>query len=823
MKKFSLQSGHFVIFLVSLVCISQELFLTRILNLKAWNHVVYTVIPFAMLGYGIGANIVMIFGDFFKKFREQSVLAIALILVAVTTLDSAVFLKDIPIYIQYMVSVFVNAKAVGMLLLAYTVFMVPFILIGFVIVFLFTNHPQESHRLYFFDLLGAGLGAYLFFPFINHFEVFHSLAIFSAVCVGVALWLLTPRFKGIACVGWFLLFFALFFKMAEPADYVIDKAKGWEWIPGFFAKKDYEHVSSDWHSLGRTDLFRMKGKDGGKIYLSNPGAFEINLSPLPDISYFSTNFLAGTPVYNFSREGLAKNNSQIRLFSQTMEVPYRLLDNPKVVVIGAGGGRDIFMAHTHGASQILGAEINPGIVKEMSPGGKIYDFSGRVYTSPDTTVSLIDGRHLIKTLPSKSTDLIVLNGVDTFSGLSSGAYAYAESYLYTKNAMEDYLRVLKDGGMINLYRWAFPALPREELRLQAIAMAALKSIGSQKPWEHIIIGIHGSWAVFLIKKTPFSEKERDIVSGYLQNHHTVVVYPPQENLKKAAGPVHAFEDYVEFFKNDAVLSFEKFYPYDISVITDDNPFFYKYYKLKEFNVLHTYAFHHTGPVVFLTQLLILLQSLVFIALFIFVPLLIVKLKGLKQLPAGALGNFVGFFACLGLGFMLIEIPLMQRFVLLLGSPIYSISVVLAVLLAATGLGSLLIGKLEKSRNTGEPPLTTITVLLVAYVIALIALGTRIYDAFMPFSFINRIFLVAALIFPVGILLGAYFPCGLRLIGSGHKDAIAWAWGINCGFSVFGSILAIIIAQFQGFNAVLMLACVVYLLALLAYRGMLKFL
>ena len=238
-----------------------------------------------------------------------------------------------------------------------------------------------------------------------------------------------------------------------------------------------------------------------------PGNFEINLRPLPEISYFSTNFLAGTPVYAMSPAGLAQNHSQVKLFSQRMEVPYALLNKPKVLVIGAGGGRDIFMAHTHGATQIIGAEINPGIVAEMSPGGKMYDYSGRIYTSENTKVYAIDGRHLVKILPANSMDLIVLNAADTFSGLSSGAYAYAESYLYTKNAMEDYLRVLKDGGMIEFVRWAFPEMPREELRLHAIALAALKSIGAKNPWDHIIIGLHG-WSLFLIKKTPFTDKER---------------------------------------------------------------------------------------------------------------------------------------------------------------------------------------------------------------------------------------------------------------------------------------------------------------------------
>jgi len=171
--------------------------------------------------------------------------------------------------------------------------------------------------------------------------------------------------------------------------------------------------------------------------------------------------------------------------------------------------------------------------------------------------------------------------------------------------------------------------------------------------------------------------------------------------------------------------------------------------------------------------------------------------------------------------MLIEISLMQRFVLLLGSPIYSLSVVLAVLLAATGVGSLTVGFLDKMKKSSEPALTYLTTLLVIYLVVLTFAGTRIYDFFMQFSFIARILLVSGIIFPIGMLLGTFFPSGLRLISRNHQDTIAWAWGINCGFSVLGLILSIIIAQFQGFNVVIVLACVLYLFALLSFRKMLR--
>src|SRR5262249_9182969 len=141
-------------------------------------------------------------------------------------------------------------------------------------------------------------------------------------------------------------------------------------------KKDqYERIVSRWHPLGRTEIFRITGQQAiDKMYYESVGTFEINLSPLPEFSYISTNYLAGTPIYKLSTDGLAERHSTVNLFSQAMEFPYTIAHKNKILIIGAGGGRDIFMAKTHEAEHVLGAEINPGTYKEMSPGGKYFDY-----------------------------------------------------------------------------------------------------------------------------------------------------------------------------------------------------------------------------------------------------------------------------------------------------------------------------------------------------------------------------------------------------------------------------------------------------------------
>ena len=214
---------------------------------------------------------------------------------------------------------------------------------------------------------------------------------------------------------------------------------------------------------------------------------------------------------------------------------------------------------------------------------------------------------------------------------------------------------------------------------------------------------------------------------------------------------------------------------------------------------------------FMTQLVILAQASLFILLFILLPLVVFRKQGMQKLPFEFQRWFIVYFSCLGLGFMFIEIPVMQRFTLLLGSPIHSISVTLMALLIGTGTGSLLLPSLRNRFGSPRRFVLAATAGLVLYTAALI-LGAGLFDRFMDEGFLVRSLIVMASVFPLGILLGIYFPFGLELVGSRYEQTIPWAWGINSGFSVLGGILSIILAQLIGFNMILVIACLVYLLA-----------
>ncbi len=822
-KKSILRDG-IVIFFVSLFCIALELFLTRVLNLKTFNHVVYVIIPFAMLGYGIGANGYLLFAHKLEKIRSQIILASCLLCLAAATIASYLIIVNFPLTVFYLLDFFKSFHPGLMLSLSYLIILPPFVIIGFLVLYLFSVNSQRSSALYFWDLVGAGCGAGLYFILIYEMEVFRSLIFLSGISIFLAIFLLLPLKKRWIAVAIFLVF-AVSFKnfIPEIQNYASDK-KGWENFPKYYQAKDYELRFSKWHPLGRTDAYHLNSDNRKKsLYIKAFGTFQINLVPTPDFVYLATNFLGGTPVFNVSPQGLAERNSMFKLFTQPMEFPYVVVDQPNVLVIGAGGGRDMVMAKSHGAKEIVAAEINPAIHSEMSPGGRLHEYSGGIYSAPDVKVHNIDGRHLVKTLPAGYFDLVILNGVDTFSGLSTGAYAYAESYLYTKNAVVDYLRVLSPNGVINFNRWFEEDKPRETLRLFAIALDALRSTGATEYWRNVIVGEHSGWGMILAKKTPFTIPEQKTIEKYFSTHEINLIYPSAGFQSNQIDKLNFYDICAIAFRDGKERDFIKNYPFDISVITDDSPFFYKFYRLSDFRPSRLWAFSNYGAgfAIFLTQGLVLFHAIVFSGIFIGYPLYRLKKNSIRSIPKQSIAAFIAYFMCLGIGFMFVEITMMQKFALLLGSPIYSISVTLSALLIFSGLGSFCIPYLEAYLKGKKRLIIFAATVLVSLLVVFIQWGAPFSDYFIRYSFFGRVVVVCLMLLPLGVSLGIFFPLGLLLCQK-NKEAMVWAWGINCGFSVFGSMLAIILAQFYGFNFVLWLAILVYLIAAVSFQKMAAF-
>jgi hypothetical protein len=190
---------------------------------------------------------------------------------------------------------------------------------------------------------------------------------------------------------------------------------------------------------------------------------------------------------------------------------------------------------------------------------------------------------------------------------------------------------------------------------------------------------------------------------------------------------------------------------------------------------------------------------------------------LRLMPSGRRppARAVVFFAAIGLGFLLLEIALIQRFVLFLGFPTYALSVVLFSLLAFTGIGSLLSTRLGGPRRTLIGALAAACVLIAAAAFGLQPLLRELIE----WPFAARVALSVALLAPVGLALGMAMPIGLTRLAGLHPDAVPWGWAVNGIASVLASVLAVAVAITWGFAVVTVVALACYLVALLdAARG-----
>ncbi len=496
-----------------------------------------------------------------------------------------------------------------------------------------------------------------------------------------------------------------------------------------------------------------------------------------------------------------------------------------ILCIGAGGGLDVLTAHYFGMRRIVGVEINPSVVEAVR---KVFpDFSGRLYDSkshPGIEVHVAEGRHFMETTREKF-DVVQLSGVDTFSTTEAGAFSLSENFLYTVEAFKTYLAHLNPGGILTLTRWFAPAgepspgrdgklriWPRYSLRLLTLAWKGLRAFGISDPAKCIYFFRSGLFTVILVRPGGWTPEQTARLDEFRKEMGFEALLLPGgkgPDLAVAGGKwPNVFAEFARARDKDAFIAS---YPFNVSPPTDDRPFFFEVSRFE-----HIFSREHylnsLGGMTAHGILFVLLLEVLLLGLFLVIlPLknLLVSLK--KDLPRSRILGGTLYFACLGLGFMLVEISLSQKFILFLGHPFYSLAVVLFALLVFSGIGAALSHKV---------PLPLLAPILPA-ALALIygAALDPIFGALLHLETWLRIAVAVLLIAPLGLALGIPFPAGVRLLGRTGQGLVPWAWGVNGYASVLASVLAIVLAISTGFTLVLALAALLYVLALLGGRLM----
>jgi hypothetical protein len=739
--------------------LAEQVLLTRLFSAVLFYHFTFLAISLALLGTGAGAIIVFVRpGPFDRPPLEKTLSGWTVVFGGLLVIAPLLLVR-----LNYTDSGRVTAHFAVQLGLACLIAFLPFLAGGIVITLGIRGYTASVNRIYASDLTGAALGAMVSVPMLWLFSAPTAMIILGAVA-GVAAVLFAWR-------GPFDRRVAVALMVAVAAGGVALLSAGTsltaEALPGF---PNLNPVAVKWSPLNRV----------------------VGYSPPPGLTYsylFYDKVFAPVPPYH---RGQPYPNWK-ELYTGSESVAFRLTTPNRVLVIGGGGGRDIFDALSSGAKRVDVIELNSAIVDVVDTA--LGPWSGSPYTLPGVHTTVGDGRSVLA--PSSTRyNVINIGFTDTLSGSSANALALSENNLYTIQAFEEYFNHLAPGGVLSVSR-LYHLTGDEALRATVLMLQALKDYGVKDPENHVAVVLGhdlfgGEPGTVIASLKPFTPAQLRTIRTLGAQRGPGVAYI-------RGGP------YLLEWKQLASQDPETFcstYKYNVCPPTDDKPFFFNMKRLGQIGQSLPQVYDYTvDPYMVLGITLGLLTLLCGVAFG--VPLAMVRRR--RRPPVTSLL----FFGAIGLGYLGMEIVMIQFFVLFLGFPTYALTVVLFSLLLFTGLGALVSTRWRRPRGSLLVSLGILTALLLvsAYLLepALRAMIT------LPFSL--RVLIAVAMLAPLGFTAGMAMPIGLRRFSALHPEAVPWAWGVNGIASVMASALAVFVAITWGYGVTALVAAVCYMVAM----------
>jgi len=747
-----------------------ELSLTRIFSVVFYYHFAFLAISIALFGLGAGGLFSYVVANRGENiFHTLGVLAVVNSVAVVAAL-------------AYILT---RSGELGNLTLAgvYFASALPFFFSGTVVSIAVAEGIQRVDRVYFFDLLGAAGGCLVLVPFLNYFGGPNTVIAASVLlAVSAAIWYnLAGTLRGRAgAVTLALAFVALMAFNGKSHLIDIRYAKG--------------------HRLGQEAFVRWNPIS--RIALVNPNSSDPEIIIDADAS-------TGIPTYDLRH---LTEQERANLLHEGPGFPYMLRPGAKTLVIGPGGGWDVARSLTGGSKDVTAVEINP-IIAHTIMQQRFADLSHRLYLRPDVHLFVEDGRSFVRRSPEKY-QVLQATLVDTWASTAAGAFALSENNLYTTDAFRDYLNHLTDDGLMVFTRWGFEP-PRESLRLLSLAIEALHQIGETDPSRHVValrdraqnVNGFGALDTVLIFRKPLGDADIAAVKSALGQTKLRALYIPGDAPSNEFGEVMTSADPRVFWRN---------YRYNVTPVDDDRPFFFYTVQprdvlnfLKQGGLSADYKINRALPLLFEVLGISVLAIVLVLA---FPPLLLGE-----RLPAEkGVRGFLFYFVCIGAGYILIQVALIQKFVLFLGHPTYALTVIIFSMLISSGLGSYwsrrLIGE-SSNTSTNAGRLSAVLIGVAVTVSALAFLAAPVSESGVGWPLPLKALVTVGLIAPAGFLMGIPFPTGLSRLQKTYPQAVRWAWALNAAASVLGSVAAICLAIYIGLRATVLTGALFYLCAL----------
>ena len=765
--------------LSSFAALLLELALTRLFSVVLFYHFAFLAISIALLGLGAGGVFAYLKKTWLTRFETRNLaawLSVANALLIPFVLD--VVLRT-PVSLELSQSNFLRLTVI------YIASAIPFFLTGLQFSIIFARESGHIPRLYGADLCGGALACLGIVPLLNFLGGPNTI-LFAALIAAVSgsVWATTADVRRVTLT---LASVLLGLIAANHSGRLLDVvyAKG--------AFRDPTMVEfARWNAISRVEVDRQ---DNAKVIVIDADA---------------NTFIMNSDPKNWQNTSWQKN-----LMSAPPALVNVLRPHGEYAIIGPGGGVDVLRAVANGSPDVTGIEINP-IIANTIMRDRYADYSYHLYQRPEVHIHVTDGRSFVRNA-KQSFDVVQMTLVDTWASTAAGAFALSENSLYTVEAFQEYFAHLKPDGMIAITRWEFQQ-PREALRVVSVAMEALHRLGVENPAKNFIVVSEGDLdedglpVVVLAKKSAFSQQEENAIEQHLNRYpNLVALYRPSD-----AGD----NPFSSLIASNNPSAFARQYAYNVAPVNDNAPFFFFTLKLGQILRLQSLQPGIDWKVNLGVAVLgmVLIISVIAVVAFLVIPL------ALRQRRRDRWERLL-YFVAVGLGYIMVEIAFIQRFVLFLGHPTYALTVVVFLLLLSSGAGSLASRRWLGQASSAWLPLTIIVAALVLYVFIL----TGLLNALVGLAFIAKLLVSAALLVPLGFAMGMPFPTGLRALSlvsvdipesrSNHagENTVEWAWAMNAASSVLGSVLAMVIAIQFGLNITLACGAGAYLAALMLTR------
>ncbi len=849
--------AYLAIGLVAGSVIALQICIMRIFAVGNWVHFGSLVVSLALLGFGLTSAVMCAGKDWFER-NWRGVAALSLLTFGPLMVAANLIAQQIPFNAIFLIS---DPDQKWLLLANFLLYFTPFLAGALFIGTVLLRSRRAFARVYFADLAGSGicglsvLGAMYLLPPENLIAA--PLALWA---IGALLWFIGQADRrsivllGVATLAAFGTHFLL------PDWLGIPKLATSDYKGVAYARK-FPDMARVYHSISPFGEFELYSSSYLHFApgLSDNAAF--NLPKMPANAYWGM-YIDGDGPIGVMRQLPEAQTAYFRFLP--MHYPYVLKPDADTFVAQFAGGISTVVALRSGARSVTVAEANPEIRSAFLDYPELRDFTGDLLRDPKVKVVGYDGR-LFLAGTKERYDVIDLSLADS-AGLSNpGGFAIVEKYGYTEEAMRTYMRALKPGGILSVTLWNKEDPPKSVLRLYSTMVEAARKADNTNPENAFYaVSTYLSTTTVLYKRGGFTPDEitrlRETTHGLsfdelyypgmdfdgsgsdalLSEYHDTIFGSgsPQADASAPIDGEDAADPTLDNLDGDAApqvlpaiamgrLAWHSLifggwdevaqrYVFDIHPLTNDRPYFAAYEKAGDLpNItdrLELFQDDWGYLLLWATLGVAAAVSLLLIAL----PVLLGWRSIFSRNP-GKLGTIV-YFACLGLGYIMVEVGLIAKFIEALGNATVSAAVLITGMLIFSGLGSFASEHfLDRSRRVMPVVFVAIGILLIAY-------GTMIdpvLDWIGTLPYAARLLLSILLLAPPTFLMGFPMPIAMTTLGRLGKDHMfLWAWGINGCFSVIGAALVPIITTTFGLSWVLAISGAAYLVALPAFFAVL---